>query len=98
MNLREIWGTVHVPYLKVVYAVAICGFLVLIVPNWLAPSYFFLKYIGLSILLAVALYLSFWMYKAGHKKLSLLYAIGFIALYAVSIVVFKWAYAGLYGL
>ncbi len=97
MKLREIMGTVHVPYRNALYAVAICGFLALVVPNWLSPSFFFIKYIGLSILLAVVLYISFWTYKAGHKKISLLYAIGAIALYAVSIVVFKWASAALYG-
>ncbi len=92
MKIREILGTVHIPYLKVLYAVAICGLIALCLPNWLSSSFFFLKYIGLSILLAVMLYLSFWLYKAGHKKLALLYAIASLALFAISIVVFKWAF------
>ncbi len=92
MKFREILGTVHIPYLKVLYVIAICGLIALCLPNWLSPSFFFLKYIGLSILLAVMLYLSFWIYKAGYKKLSLLYAIASLALFAISIVVFKWAF------
>ncbi|MDE6018531.1 MAG: hypothetical protein K2G85_06935 [Muribaculaceae bacterium] len=79
------------------YALVSCGVVALYVTNWLPFSYFFIKYIIISILLAVVLYFAFWMYKAGYRKQALLMAIVGVALAAISIIVLKWAYDWLHG-
>lgn len=98
MKLRNIISSIHMPYRKVMYVVATCGSLFLYVIDWLPFSLYFLRYVSVSILLGVALYFSFWMYKAGYRKQALLVAIVGVALFAVSIVIFKWAYDSLYKL
>ena len=80
------------------YVVAACGSIFLYVTDWLPFSFFFIKYISVSLILAVMLYFCFWMYRAGYRKQSLLVAIVGIALFAIAIVIFKWAYDGLSGL
>ena len=98
MKLRNIISSIHMPYRKVMYVVAAFGSIFLYVIDWLPFSLYFLRYVSVSILLAVALYFSFWMYKAGYKKQSLLMAIVGVTLFAIAIVIFKWAYDTLYGL
>ena len=98
MKLRDIISSIHLPYRKVMYMVIFCGVMALYVTDWLPFSYYFIKYISLSILLTVVLYFCFWMYKAGYKKQSMLMAIVGVALFAIAIVIFKWAYDGLHGL
>ena len=92
MKLRDIISSIHMPYRKVMYVVAACGSIILYVIDWLPFSLYFLRYISVAILLAVALYFSFWMYKAGYRKQALLVAIVGVALFAIAIVIFKWAY------
>lgn len=79
------------------YVIISCGVIALYATDWLPFSFFFIKYIIISILLAVVLYFSFWMYKAGYRKQSFLVAIVGMALAAISIVVLKWVYDGLHG-
>ena len=98
MKLRNIISTVHMPYRKVMYVVAACSSISLYIIDWLPFSFYFLRYISLSLLLAVVLYFAFWMYKAGYRKQALLMAIVGITLFAISVVIFKWAYDGLYKL
>ena len=97
MKLRDIISLIPMPYRKVMYVVASCCVVAIYVTDWLPFSFFFIKYISMSLILAVVLYFSFWMYKAGYRKHALLLAIGGVALSAISIVVFKWAYDGLQG-
>lgn len=98
MKLRDIISSIHMPYRKAMYVVIFCGVTALYVTDWLPFSFFFIKYISLTVLLAVVLYFAFWMYKAGYRKQSLLVAIAGLALFAISIVVLKWVYDGLQGL
>ena len=97
MKLRDIIASIYMPYRKVMYAVISCGIVALYATDWLPFSYFFIKYIIISILLAVVMYFAFWMYKSGYRKQSLLVAIVGLALFSIAIVVFKWAYDGLSG-
>ena len=97
MKIREIIATIHLPYRKVMYVIASLGVFALYAADWLPLSLFFIKYISLFLILAVVLYFSFWMYKAGYRKQSLLVAIVGLTLFAISIVVLKWVYDGLYG-
>lgn len=98
MKLRNIISTIHMPYRKVMYVVAACGSIFLYVVDWIPFSLYFLRYVSVSILLAVALYFSFWVYKAGYRKQALLMTIVGVALFAMSIVIYKWAYDGLYAI
>lgn len=98
MKLRDIISTIHIPYRKVMYVVMFCGVAALYATDWLPFPYFFIKYISLSLLLAVVLYFAFWMYKAGYRKRSLLVAIVGVSLFAISIVILIWVHDGLYGL
>lgn len=97
MKLRDIISSIHMPYRKVMYVVASCCVVALYATDWLPFSFFFIKYLSISLILAVVLYFAFWMYKAGYRKQALLVAIVGMALFAISIVVLKWAYDGLYG-
>ena len=95
MKIRNIISTIHVPYRKVMYAVAFCAVIGLYAADWLPFSWYFVKYISLILILAVMLYFSFWMYKAGYRKQSLLLTIAWLALFAISIVVLIWAQVSL---
>lgn len=97
MKIREIVAASYIPYRKVVFGVLTVCSIGIFVPFWLPSSWYFLYYIIISIALVGLVYITFWVYRAGYKKQALLMIIGYVAVFVISIVVLKWAYAGLYG-
>lgn len=97
MKIREIVAASYIPYRKVVFGVLTVCSIGIYVPFWLPSSWYFLYYIIIPIALVGVLYITFWVYRAGYKKQALLMTIGYVAVFVISIVVLKWAYAGLYG-
>ncbi len=95
MKIREIVAASHIPYRKVVFGVLTVCSIGIYVPFWLPLSWHFLYYIFIPIALLGVLYIAFWVYKSGYKKQALLMTIFYIALFTITIMIFKWAYDGL---
>lgn len=90
MKIRDIISTIHMPYRKVMYVAACCGVVAMFATDWLPIQFFFIKFISISLIFAVMLYFSFWMYRAGYRMQALLIAILSLALFATSIVIMVW--------
>ena len=92
MKLREIIAASHVPYRKVVNWVMFGGSQAFWLAFWLPASFYFVRYLAVSIILVGALYVAFWVYRSGYRKQALLMTIGYVALFMISIVILMWAY------
>lgn len=93
MKIREIVAASYIPYRKVVFGVLTVCSIGIYVPFWLPSSWYFLYYIIISIAFVGLLYITFWVYRAGYKKQALLMSILYPSLFAMFIVILKWAYS-----
>ena len=98
MKFREIVAASYIPYRNVVFGVLTACSIGIWVPFWLPSSWFFLYYIIITCALVGLLYITFWVFRAGYKKRALMMSILYLSLFAIFIVVLKWAYDGLSGL
>ncbi len=98
MKLRELIASIHVPYRNVTFGVMMLGSITLAVFVWLfigntvTPNFYWISYVAILLMFIGAMYLTFWVYKAGYQKRALLLAISYIALFAVSMVVLTWIF------
>ncbi len=98
MKLRELIASIYVPYRNVAFGVMMLGsitlavFVLLFTGNAVTPNLYWISYLAILLMFIGAMYLTFWVYKAGFKKRALLLAISYIALFAISMVALTWIF------
>ncbi len=98
MKLRELIASIHVPYRNVAFGIMMLGSITLAVFVWcfignaVTPNLYWISYVAILLMFLGAMYLTFWVYKAGYQKRALLLTIYYIALFSISMVALTWIF------